>query len=340
MTVTSAVRLLFSVLTALLSVSGRALLRFPGRSLFRWGAQLCRSQQRVAWASAGPPDGGRFLAGSRFPMTKTDENLQTLRKTLIAHRHRSSAFPPPCYHPDPITSVDMLSWHRSPEALNAQFATRVQPRPMSAPVTHPPDQRTEAPASRELPLTGMHYFSSNDLSVAIANLKNGSRHGSAPSSSPVLSTTSTLIVASTPPSRSQRPAPLPPAVGSPTSLLLDSATSELPPPVSFTSSTLVHCTPNVQSQTEKKLPPPTSQFEAIRLLEQCSSRLTTSRSMGGTSKFRGVHWTNRSSAWRAKVNSGDLTWHLGLYANELLAAQAYDAGAWFLHGATAKVNFR
>jgi hypothetical protein len=64
-----------------------SLFRPPGRSVLRWGAQPCRSHQRGAWASAGPPDGGRFLAGSRFPLTLLPKMIPPPHNSQLAFPH-------------------------------------------------------------------------------------------------------------------------------------------------------------------------------------------------------------------------------------------------------------
>jgi len=51
---------------------------------------------------------------------------------------------------------------------------------------------------------------------------------------------------------------------------------------------------------------------------------------GSSSFFRGVHWDDASGKWEALIKIGDMDTHLGFFANEEAAAQAYDQAAWRL----------
>jgi hypothetical protein len=91
--------------------------------------------------------------------------------------------------------------------------------------------------------------------------------------------------------------------------------------------------------SSSKIPPPKTETEAVALLQLLAAEQKANFSLGGSSRFRGVLWAERGRAWRAKIKSGDRTWYLGLHKNELVAAQAYDAGAYFVFGPKAMLNF-
>jgi len=63
------------------------------------------------------------------------------------------------------------------------------------------------------------------------------------------------------------------------------------------------------------------------------------KSLGGSSRFRGVLWNASSNGWRAKIKVKGRTWYLGTYKDEVEAAEAYDAASFFCAGARAIVNF-
>lgn len=59
----------------------------------------------------------------------------------------------------------------------------------------------------------------------------------------------------------------------------------------------------------------------------------------GTSKFKGVTWHRCTSKWECCIRHNGKKQHLGLFADEIKAAQAYDAKALELFGHTACLNF-
>lgn len=58
-----------------------------------------------------------------------------------------------------------------------------------------------------------------------------------------------------------------------------------------------------------------------------------------SSSYRGVCWESRNKKWKASIKHKGVKIHIGLYANELEAARAYDDKARELHGVKAKLNF-
>ncbi|QDT11295.1 AP2 domain-containing protein [Planctomycetes bacterium K23_9] len=62
--------------------------------------------------------------------------------------------------------------------------------------------------------------------------------------------------------------------------------------------------------------------------------------VSGSSRFCGVSWNKQSSKWKAEIrNPSGKQLYLGLFHNEVQAAQAYDAAARELYGDQAKINF-
>ncbi len=48
---------------------------------------------------------------------------------------------------------------------------------------------------------------------------------------------------------------------------------------------------------------------------------------GGTSRFKGVNWVRHAGKWRASIKVSGRTRHLGYFADEIAAAQAYEMAA-------------
>jgi hypothetical protein len=55
--------------------------------------------------------------------------------------------------------------------------------------------------------------------------------------------------------------------------------------------------------------------------------------------FRGVSWNGRDRKWQAMISHRGKQFNLGVYADQVDAANAYDAAARRLHGQYARVNF-
>jgi hypothetical protein len=58
-----------------------------------------------------------------------------------------------------------------------------------------------------------------------------------------------------------------------------------------------------------------------------------------SSTYKGVYWNKRDGKWQAYISVDDKMKNLGLFRDEIAAAQAYDAAAIELFGVFAKPNF-
>lgn len=63
------------------------------------------------------------------------------------------------------------------------------------------------------------------------------------------------------------------------------------------------------------------------------------KSKGGSSKYKGVSWSESRKKWEAKIMINRKTIHLGRYLNEELAAKKYDEKARELFGEHGRYNF-
>jgi len=62
------------------------------------------------------------------------------------------------------------------------------------------------------------------------------------------------------------------------------------------------------------------------------------RPRNGTSSYKGVHWHSQSRHWRSQITLNGRHISLGLFKNEIDAAQAYNAAAKHLFGDFAHLN--
>lgn len=61
-------------------------------------------------------------------------------------------------------------------------------------------------------------------------------------------------------------------------------------------------------------------------------------SRGGTSRFKGVHWSAKGKCWRAQIRIGGRARDLGGFDSELDAALTYDAAARKVYGEYGRYN--
>jgi hypothetical protein len=66
---------------------------------------------------------------------------------------------------------------------------------------------------------------------------------------------------------------------------------------------------------------------------------TRKRRNAETSKFKGVSWCAGSAKWRSQICLDNHVYHLGLFAEEIAAAKAYDRAAKKMFGEFASPNF-
>jgi len=57
------------------------------------------------------------------------------------------------------------------------------------------------------------------------------------------------------------------------------------------------------------------------------------------SRYKGAYWDEKMKRWRARIQINGKSIYLGVYKDEVEAAQAYDEGAKKYHGEFAVVNF-
>lgn len=81
----------------------------------------------------------------------------------------------------------------------------------------------------------------------------------------------------------------------------------------------------------------------ISNLRECEHRqnMCNRRSaQGSSSRFLGVYLHKGSGKWRAEIRKNGVSHKLGTFADEALAAAAYDRAAKSLHGEFARLNFK
>ena len=80
----------------------------------------------------------------------------------------------------------------------------------------------------------------------------------------------------------------------------------------------------------------------IENLRECSPLENTKNrpaNKNSTSKYKGVSWRKSENRWIAHICSGGENLYLGLFANEIEAAKAYDKKAKEIHGKYGRLNF-
>lgn len=80
--------------------------------------------------------------------------------------------------------------------------------------------------------------------------------------------------------------------------------------------------------------------ENLRYVTHHQNQMNMSRHRDGSSQFKGVFWFKRDQCWSAQICRSGKRYHLGYFADEREAAQAYDTAAKKLHKKFAKTNFR
>jgi len=82
-----------------------------------------------------------------------------------------------------------------------------------------------------------------------------------------------------------------------------------------------------------------NQRHNLRIATPSQNGANRSKQRGTSSRFKGVHWNKRQQRWVAYLYVNRKRIYLGIFADELSAARAYDAFARKHFGEFAKLNF-
>jgi hypothetical protein len=77
----------------------------------------------------------------------------------------------------------------------------------------------------------------------------------------------------------------------------------------------------------------------LRLCSRRENGRNQQRRTGGTSRYKGVTWHKGDRKWHARIYHNGRCHHLGAFASEIAAAQAYDRAALALYGEFACLDF-
>lgn len=81
-----------------------------------------------------------------------------------------------------------------------------------------------------------------------------------------------------------------------------------------------------------------NRIENLRLATAGENSTNRASAKGSTSGYLGVHFRTDCKLWRAQLSNRGKRIHLGLFDNEIAAAQAYNEAAIQLHGQFARLN--
>ncbi len=82
-----------------------------------------------------------------------------------------------------------------------------------------------------------------------------------------------------------------------------------------------------------------NQRENLRRCTQSQNRMNSRKTAGHSSKYKGVSWDKENHKWIAAIKINGKRIHLGRFADEILAAKAYDAAAQKYFKTFARLNF-
>lgn len=80
--------------------------------------------------------------------------------------------------------------------------------------------------------------------------------------------------------------------------------------------------------------------ENIRLATRTENCANRGKTVSGTSKYKGVHWSSRRNRWIAQIKKNRVGKYIGSFSTEVEAAQNYDMAARILFGGFARMNFQ
>lgn len=80
------------------------------------------------------------------------------------------------------------------------------------------------------------------------------------------------------------------------------------------------------------------QLNNLRIATNQQNQMNRKKTIGTSSKYKGVHWYTRHQLWSAAIHFNYKKIFLGYFSNERKAAKAYDTKAKELYGEFAKLN--
>lgn len=78
----------------------------------------------------------------------------------------------------------------------------------------------------------------------------------------------------------------------------------------------------------------------IRVCTNHQNRFNQKIRKNTSSRFKGVHWDKSAKSWRCQIQHNRKRIYLGLFANEIKAAKAYDGAALKYFGEFARLNLK
>lgn len=81
-----------------------------------------------------------------------------------------------------------------------------------------------------------------------------------------------------------------------------------------------------------------NQISNLRVCTRAQNQHSQRNQRGGTSKYKGVHWSHRENKWCSKIQLNRKQIHLGYFGSEVKAARAHDVAALKYHREFALTN--
>jgi len=83
-----------------------------------------------------------------------------------------------------------------------------------------------------------------------------------------------------------------------------------------------------------------NQRSNLRIANKSQNAMNAKKHTRSTSKYKGVYYYKRDNKWASQIVLNNKRYYLGLFADEIDAAKAYDKKAIELFGEFAKLNFK